>query len=97
MMRKFVTGAALGTALLTVWSASPAQAESVGSIQHVLLISIDGMHSVDFANCAAGIAGVNNGATYSPSLAELGETGANFNLAQTSTLAMTSALVIHPQ
>ena len=33
-----------------------------GHIKHVLLISVDGMHAVDFANCAHGISTVNNGA-----------------------------------
>ena len=26
-----------------------------GSIKHVLLVSVDGMHAVDFENCAKGI------------------------------------------
>ncbi len=47
-------------------------------IQHVLLISIDGMHALDFINCASGIAGVNGGTPYCPHLAELKETGANY-------------------
>jgi hypothetical protein len=33
-----------------------------GRVKHVLLISIDGMHALDFANCARGIAGINGGA-----------------------------------
>ena len=41
--------------------------------QHVLLISIDGMHALDFINCAEGISGVNGGAPYCPNLAELAE------------------------
>ncbi len=41
------------------------------SIKHVLLISIDGMHAVDFKNCAEGVAGVNDGKPYCPNLAEL--------------------------
>jgi predicted AlkP superfamily pyrophosphatase or phosphodiesterase len=32
-----------------------------GNISHVLLISVDGMHALDFANCSAGISGVNGG------------------------------------
>lgn len=44
-------------------------------IQRVLLISIDGMHSLDFVNCANGIAGVNGGQPYCPNLANLGTTG----------------------
>jgi Type I phosphodiesterase / nucleotide pyrophosphatase len=44
-------------------------------IRHVLLISIDGMHSVDFLNCSKGI---NGGDPYCPNLAELAETGINY-------------------
>ncbi|HTC67703.1 MAG TPA: alkaline phosphatase family protein [Candidatus Acidoferrum sp.] len=47
-------------------------------IQHVLLISVDGMHAVDFLNCSKGLAGVNNGQPYCPNLAELGETGVDY-------------------
>ncbi len=47
-------------------------------IHHVLLISIDGMHSVDFINCSKGISGVNGGEPYCPNLAELAETGVNY-------------------
>jgi hypothetical protein len=43
-------------------------------IRHVLLISVDGMHAVDFLNCSHGIAGVNGGAPYCPNLASLGTT-----------------------
>src|SRR6266481_1517654 len=39
-------------------------------IRHVLLISIDGMHAVDFANCVA--------SKTCPTLAELGETGVTY-------------------
>ena len=33
---------------------------AVAQIQHVLLISVDGMHAVDFLNCANGISTANN-------------------------------------
>ena len=46
--------------------------------QHVLLVSIDGMHTVDFLNCARGISGVNNGKPYCPQLARLGQTAVNY-------------------
>ena len=36
------------------------------SIQRVLLISVDGMHAVDFLNCANGISTVNNGSALLP-------------------------------
>ena len=48
------------------------------SIHHVLLISIDGMHALDFINCSKGISGVNGGQPYCPILAELSETGVNY-------------------
>jgi len=53
-------------------------------IRHVLLISIDGMHAVDFSNCSHGIAGANSGAPYCPNLASLATTGVNYTAASTS-------------
>jgi hypothetical protein len=53
-------------------------------IKRVLLISIDGMHAVDFANCVKGISTVNSGAPYCPALAALGKTGINYVDANTS-------------
>ena len=55
-----------------------------GGIKRVLLISIDGMHAVDFANCANGISTANNGEPYCPALAALGKTGINYVAAYTS-------------
>jgi hypothetical protein len=55
-----------------------------GSIQRVLLISIDGMHAVDFANCVKGVSTINNGDPYCPALAALGKTGVNYVAASTS-------------
>jgi Type I phosphodiesterase / nucleotide pyrophosphatase len=51
---------------------------------HVLLISIDGMHALDFSNCAQGISTVNGGTPFCPRLAELGEQGVNYPDASTS-------------
>ena len=56
---------------------SCAQADG-SNIKHVLLISIDGMHVVDFLNCSKGISGVNGGAPYCPHLAKLAVTGVNY-------------------
>jgi hypothetical protein len=53
-------------------------------IRHVLLVSIDGFHAVDYLNCSKGIAGVNNGAPYCPNLALLASTGVNYVAASTS-------------
>jgi hypothetical protein len=47
-------------------------------IQHVLLISIDGMHALDFINCAHGVASINSGAPYCPNLAALKPHGLNY-------------------
>src|SRR5215813_11825998 len=52
--------------------------------KHVLLISIDGMHSLDFINCANGIAGANGGAPYCPHLAALRANGVDYLDAATS-------------
>ena len=52
-------------------------------IKHVLLISVDGMHAVDFLNCAKGISTVNNGQPYCPAIAALGKTGVNYVAAST--------------
>ncbi len=72
-------------ALAVGLSAMPALAMSGdGGVSHVLLISIDGMHSVDFANCANGLPTVNGGAPYCPNLAALASTGLNYTYAYTT-------------
>ncbi len=53
-------------------------------IKHVLLISVDGMHAVDFLNCANGISTVDNGEAFCPAIAALGKTGINYVAASTS-------------
>jgi hypothetical protein len=75
----------LATAALVVTLASSANGIAAGpvnpgseKIMHVLLLSIDGMHAVDFYNCAHGMAGVNSGDPYCPNLASLGQTGINY-------------------
>ena len=55
-----------------------------GKIRHVLLISVDGLHAVDYLNCSQGIEGVNGGAPFCPNLAALGTTGVNYTAASTS-------------
>jgi hypothetical protein len=54
--------------------------DKVGSqhIKHVLLLSIDGMHAVDFYNCTHGIAGANSGDPYCPNMAALSRTGITY-------------------
>ncbi len=53
-------------------------------IQHVLLLSIDGMHAIDYRNCTQGVAGVNGGEPYCPNLAHLGQTGVAYSAAHTT-------------
>jgi hypothetical protein len=82
----------LAVVLTGALSASPAAPRSITDddsgdhreIRHVLLISIDGMHAVDYLNCAKGISGANGGTPYCPALAELRETGINYRNASTS-------------
>jgi hypothetical protein len=65
----------------TSWTfGAKADTDKLGSkhIKRVLLLSIDGMHAVDFYNCANGIAGVNGGYPYCPNLAALAQTGINY-------------------
>src|SRR6202050_4716913 len=54
------------------------------SIQHVLLISIDGMHALDFINCANGISGANGGLPFCPNMAGLKPNGIDYLFAYTS-------------
>ncbi len=61
-----------------------AQTTQEAKVHHVLLISIDGMHAVDFYNCSKGIAGVNGGYPYCPNLRDLGIHGVNYVAASTS-------------
>ena len=53
-------------------------------IKRVLLISVDGMHAVDFTNCANGVSSVNNGKPFCPAIAALSRTGVNYVAASTS-------------
>jgi hypothetical protein len=80
-----VAAAALVTsALFTQVSATEKAAVGSGRIKHVLLLSIDGMHAVDFYNCSHGIAGVNGGNPYCPNLADLGPHAINYVAAVSS-------------
>lgn len=72
-----------GVALLSTLASTgriAAQAKAVGSgkIKHVVLLSIDGMHAVDFYNCSHGIAGANGGEPYCPNMSALSNTGINY-------------------
>jgi len=83
MNKRLRTGVAVGAFLML---AAPLQAHA-GSrasdkhgqkIERVLLISVDGMHAVDFANCSTGLSGVNSGNPYCPNLKQLAQTGVNY-------------------
>lgn len=71
---------ALATALTSATRVIAADSTAVGSgaIKHVVLLSIDGMHAVDFYNCSHGIAGVNGGFPYCPNMTALSQTGINY-------------------
>jgi hypothetical protein len=74
--------------LAAVCSAGSAIAQSndfaKGPIKRVLLISVDGMHSVDLQNCVNGIGTVNGGDPYCPAMASLARSGVNYVAASTS-------------
>lgn len=88
--RSWTLGAAAGVFLLASAVAYNTYARPQGGrdsddgqqgVRHVLLISIDGMHAVDFLNCSQGI---NGGSPYCPNLAALAQTGVNFVNTSTS-------------
>src|SRR5580698_1664751 len=82
MTAKKLVVAAIAAAVMLALSPRGAAADAgkVGSkhIKHVLLLSLDGIHAVDFYNCANGIAGINGGDSYCPNLAALSQTGINY-------------------
>jgi hypothetical protein len=79
-----VVAAAVTLALFTQGAAAQTGTVRSTYIKHVLLLSIDGMHAVDFYNCANGIASINNGDSYCPNLAALGQSGINYVAAASS-------------
>ena len=79
-MKKLMTLLALAAACFL----GTAAAQDDGSIKRVLLISVDGMHAVDFLNCANGISTTNQGQPYCPALATLAQHGVNYVAASTS-------------
>src|SRR6516162_2631191 len=89
MMTKKLLVIALSLGLVGLSIPVPAQANTWDDddhtrIKHVLLISIDGMHAVDYLNCSIGVSGVNGGQPYCPNLAALGRTGVNYTRTTTS-------------
>ena len=85
-MRKLIPTVTLLSALISVGAVAQDHDNDwdKSQIKHVLLISIDGMHAVDYLNCMNGISAVNNGTPYCPNLAALGTTGVNYVAANTS-------------
>jgi hypothetical protein len=78
---------ALSAGLMSTTLPAPARANDEfgkGQIKRVLLVSIDGMHAVDFINCTNGISSINNGEPYCPNLLALGKRGINYVSASTS-------------
>lgn len=81
-MKKLLAVAALSSAL--VGATTPVRAQSNhdwdrnSKVKRVLLVSIDGMHALDYINCSRGVSGVNSGDPYCPNLAELGENGIHY-------------------
>ena len=70
--------AAMTLALSTQGIAGQTGRVGTEKTRHVLLISIDGMHAVDFYNCTHGIAGANGGEPYCPNMAALSKTAINY-------------------
>ena len=75
--------ARFGVLVAAVGSLPLLQAQGPG-ISHVLLISVDGMHAVDYLNCSTGVPGANSGLPYCPSIALLGQHGVNYTETTTS-------------
>ena len=77
-MKQKILAVALSLGL--IGAAAPASVPNnyAPNIQHVLLVSIDGLHVLDYLNCSRGIGGVNEGEPYCPHLAELGDTATSY-------------------
>ncbi len=87
MKSNLVLGIGAAVATLAAPALSFAQtSQTVGTqyLKHVLLLSVDGMHAVDFETCSRGVAGVNDGEPYCPNLAKLGKHGVNYVASTTS-------------
>jgi hypothetical protein len=82
--RRRIALSALVLGSITLGSMQAYAKEKRPVIKHVLLISIDGMHAIDYLNCSAGLASINSGKPYCPNLKALGATATNFLNAQTS-------------
>src|SRR3984893_11133620 len=78
--KRNATGLALSLAVLLAPQAYPEDAHislnNRNGIRHVLLISIDGMHALDYENCVSG--------GYCPQMAALGQHGVTYTRTSTS-------------
>jgi len=88
LQNKWIVAAVAGILLLASTVAYKSYAQPQRSavlggngISHVLLISIDGMHAVDFLNCSQGVSGFE---PYCPNLTALSATGVNYLNTSTS-------------
>src|SRR5215472_16289498 len=86
LLKERILAITLSLVLAGATAPAPVGAQNMnqGNIKHVLLISIDGMHAVDYLNCSTGVSGVNGGQPYCPNLAALGKTGVNYTRTTTS-------------
>jgi hypothetical protein len=67
--KRKVTALGFCLALLMAPRANSQNINQRNGIRRVLLVSVDGMHAVDYLNCVSG--------DYCPNLAALGKTGVN--------------------
>ncbi len=81
-MKKKLLSRSSGAMLLLAMSLPVCAQTTTTGIQHVLLISIDGMHALDFANCAKGVGG--SGGPTCPNLVHLAQAGLTYVQASTS-------------
>jgi hypothetical protein len=83
-MKKTIALLSLAAACLTGTAIAQTNNFLQGKIKRVLLISVDGMHAVDFLNCSRGMSAIDNGQPFCPALAALGKNGFNYVAASTS-------------
>ncbi len=83
-MKKTIALLSLAAACLTGTAIAQTTNFLQGKIKRVLLISVDGMHAVDYLNCSRGMSTVDNGQPFCPALAALGKNGFNYVAASTS-------------
>jgi hypothetical protein len=83
VVRAFTFVLCLAASAVALHAQSSSSSSTPNKIQHVLLVSIDGMHAIDYANCVQGVSGTGSSPTC-PTLAALGKTGISYLQASTS-------------